>query len=263
MDMRNRWDEVFGHIAALFKRCGAWEPLGFVDFAHYCEERLGMARRTVMQRVALERALLRIPLLPQALREGRITYEKARVIARHWEAGQAQEVRPLIAMAQAMTCVELREALTVEAEGQMCAQGIFSVTAPPDVFDLLKETLRMVRALAKRSISLGMCLVEMAEHFVAVWKAHVKMRRTKRMRILGRDRHRCQVPGCSRPAAHVHHLEYRSQGGSNDESNLLCLCAAHHLFGIHEERMRVSGTAPDKLIWEFGLRRSWAVTVVP
>ena len=100
----------------------------------------------------------------------------------------------------------------------------------------------------------------MAEHFVAVWKAHLKIRMTKRMRILGRDRHRCQVPGCSRPAAHVHHLEYRSQGGSNDESNLLCLCAAHHLFGIHEERMRVSGTAPDKLNWEFGLRRSWAAT---
>src|SRR5207248_3027074 len=96
MEMRNRWDEVFGHIATLFKRCGAWEPLGFVDFAHYCEERLGMTRRTVMQRVALERTLLRIPLLRQALREGRITYEKARVIARHWEAGHAPEVRPLI-----------------------------------------------------------------------------------------------------------------------------------------------------------------------
>src|SRR2546428_12491964 len=152
MDMRNRWDEVFGHIATLFKRSGAWEPLGFVDFAHYCEERLGMARRTVMQRVALERTLLRIPLLRQALREGRITYEKARVIARQWEAGHPSEVRPLIAMAQAMTCVELREALTVEAEGPMFAQGIFNVTAPPDAFDLLKETLGMALGLAKRSI---------------------------------------------------------------------------------------------------------------
>src|SRR5207248_10505474 len=102
-----------GHIAMLFKRCRAWEPLEFTDFAHYCEERLGMARRTVMQRVALERNLLRIPLLPQALREGPFTYEKARVIARHWEAGHAQAWRPLIAMAQAMTCVELREALTI------------------------------------------------------------------------------------------------------------------------------------------------------
>jgi len=74
---------------------------------------------------------------------------------------------------------------------------------------------------------------------------------------LFRDRHRCQVPGCSRPAAHVHHIEYRAHGCNNDESNLLCLCAAHHLFGIHENRMQVTGKAPHELVWEFGLRRRW------
>src|SRR5438045_6495189 len=100
-----------------------------------------------------------------------------------------------------------------------------------------------------------MCLVELAGHFVAVWTAHVKDRMTNRKRILIRDRHRCQVPGCSRPAVHLHHIEYRAHGGSNDESNLISLCAAHHLFGIHEERMRVIGKAPHELAWEFGLRR--------
>src|SRR6185295_12068222 len=69
IEMRNRWDEVFGFVASLFNRCHAWEPLEFVDFGQYCEERLGMSRRTVLQRVALERALVRIPLLRQALRE--------------------------------------------------------------------------------------------------------------------------------------------------------------------------------------------------
>ncbi|MGZ6125460.1 MAG: hypothetical protein ACXWLR_10910, partial [Myxococcales bacterium] len=48
VEMRNRWDEVFGHIAMLFKQHGAWEELEFVDFGQYCEERLGMARRTVL-----------------------------------------------------------------------------------------------------------------------------------------------------------------------------------------------------------------------
>jgi hypothetical protein len=27
--------------------------------------------------------------------------------------------------------------------------------------------------------------------------------------------------------------------------------------------MRVTGRAPDALVWEFGLRRSWAHTAVP
>ena len=260
MEMRDRWDEVFAHIAMLFKQCGGWEPLDFVDFGHYCEERLGMARRTVLQRVALERALLRIPLLRQALREKRITYEKARLIARHWERGPAQEIRPLIAMAERMTCVDLREALAVQAGQQMCARGTFTLTAAPGIFDLIKDALRALRALAKRSVSLGMCLVELARHFAAVWKEQLKESMTKRKRILLRDRHRCQVPGCSRPAAHVHHIEYRAHGGNDDESNLLCLCAAHHLFGIHENRMRVTGRAPDELVWEFGLRRHWGQT---
>ena len=208
VEMRNRWDEVFGHIAMLFKQYGGWEPLEFADFGQYCEERLGMARRTVLQRVALERALLRIPLLRQALREKRISYEKARLIARHWERGQVEEMRPLIAIAERMTCVDLRESLTVQADEQMCARGTFTVSAAPSIFDLIKDALRALRTLAKRSVSLGMCLVELAGHFVAVWKAHVKDRMTKRKRILIRDRHRCQVPGCSRPAVHLHHIEY-------------------------------------------------------
>src|SRR2546428_11101196 len=106
MDMRNRWDEVFGHIATLFKCSGAWEPLGFVDFAHYCEERLGMARRTVMQRVALERTLSRIPLLRQAPRGGPSTHQKARAVAPHLGGGQAPEGRPPIAGAPGPTSRE-------------------------------------------------------------------------------------------------------------------------------------------------------------
>ena len=70
---------MFGHVAMLFKQSRAWEPLGFASFGHYCEERLGMAERTVAQRVALERSLYRIPLLRRALRDKRISYEKARV----------------------------------------------------------------------------------------------------------------------------------------------------------------------------------------
>ena len=263
VEMLNRWDEAFGHIALLFKQCGAWEQLEFTDFRHYCEERLGMAVRTVMQRVALERDLLRIPRLREELRNKRITYEKARIIGRHWRTARPLDLRPLLAMAERMTCVELREALADKTEEQMCARGTFTITASPDVFDLLKGTLRAFRALLEGGISLGECLVELAEHYTEVWKAHVKERMTKRKRILARDRHRCQVPGCSRPAAHVHHLEFRSHGGSDDDSNLLCLCAAHHLFGIHEERMRVTGKAPDELVWEFCLRRSWAQTAVP
>jgi hypothetical protein len=34
--------------------------------------------------------------------------------------------------------------------------------------------------------------------------------------------------------------------------NLTSVCAVHHLRGIHRGLLRVSGTAPDHLVWEMG-----------
>jgi hypothetical protein len=73
--------------------------------------------------------------------------------------------------------------------------------------------------------------------------------------ILTRDGWKCSVPTCSRRAQlHVHHLEARSRGGGNEGWNLGAVCAAHHLHGIHKGWIRVSGRAPDALIWEIGVQ---------
>jgi len=179
---RNRWDEVFGHVAMLFKKGRAWEPLGFASFGHYCEERLGMAERTVAQRVALELNLNRMPLLRQALREKRISYEKARVIARHAEG---EEVQGWVEKGEAMTCVDLRRAMQDKREGQMCARGTFSVCMPVSVAEVVKATFRAARAAAKRWLSAGDCLVALAEHFVETWsarRARPRIRRARRPR---------------------------------------------------------------------------------
>jgi hypothetical protein len=32
-------------------------------------------------------------------------------------------------------------------------------------------------------------------------------------------------------------------------SNLTSLCVAHHLRGVHKGRIRVTGKAPDQLVW--------------
>ena len=197
--------------------------------------------------------LNRIPLLRRALREKRISYEKARIIARHAEG---EEVQDWVERAETMTCVELRRAMQDKDEAQMCARGTFRVWMPVSVAEVVKAAFRAARAAAKRWLSAGECLVTLAEHFVETWRAQLKQANTLQRRIRARDRHFCQVPGCSRAAVHAHHIKPRSQGGSDDPSNLISLCAAHHLYGIHGGRMRVTGTAPDKLDWEFGLRRS-------
>jgi len=87
-------------------------------------------------------------------------------------------------------------------------------------------------------------------HYVDNWKAALTQANTVQRRVLERDGWRCTNPGCSRPAAHVHHVEFRAHGGSDDPSNLISVCAAHHLRGIHVGRLRVTGKAPDELKWE-------------
>ena len=158
-----------------------------------------------------------------------------------------------------MTCLALRRAMQDKDEAQMCARGTFTAWMPVSVAEVVKAAFRAARAAAKRWLSAGECLVALAEHFIETWKAKLKQANTLQRRVRARDRHFCQVPGCSRAAVHAHHIIPRSQGGSDDPENLISLCAAHHLFGIHGGRMRVTGTAPDKLIWEFGLRRSYVV----
>lgn len=260
-ELRARWDEVFGHLAMLFLRMRAWQLLEFASLDHYAEERLGMCGRAVQQRASLERRLEDLPSLREALCERRVSYEQARLIARYAEEGSANF---WIERAGQMSCVALRAALQTDDEVKTCARGDFAAVVPLRIRSLLRSSFAAVRSEAGRWLEPGECLVRIAEHFLKVWRPLLAGRSTLQKKILARDRGRCQVPGCSRAAAHAHHVEFRSAGGSDEPENLVSLCAAHHLRGVHMGRIRVRGTAPDGLHWELGVRPGMApVVAVP
>ena len=54
--------------------------------------------------------------------------------------------------------------------------------------------------------------------------------------VLSRDGHRCQSKkrGCS-PQLETHHIQFRSQGGSDAPTNLITLCSTHHA-SLHEDK---------------------------
>ncbi len=56
-----------------------------------------------------------------------------------------------------------------------------------------------------------------------------------RRAVISRDRH-CAAPGCLQPppACQVHHIIPRKLSGANRLSNLLLLCAFHHLIMVHQ-----------------------------
>ena len=129
--------------------------------------------------------------------------------------------------------------------------------APADVVQLFRAVLCTVRRrIERRSGKLpteGEALGVMLDYVFSCWGVGEKV--PAEYRVFARDGWRCKVPGCtSMQNLHGHHIIFSSQGGSDDPSNRVSLCAFHHLRGIHAERIRCTGTAPDGLRWQIGLR---------
>ena len=251
MARRNGWDEVFGHLALVFTTMHGARRLDFRSFEQYCEERLGMAERTVAQRAALEKRLYELPALRQAMREGRVSYEKARLLSRHVDSATVGEG---IDRAERMTCIALRRALEGKAEAQMCARHRAVAVVPRHVLGLLSLAFQAVRKDAGKPLTPGECFWKMCEHFIEIWKPLLAEKMTPAKKAIARDGGLCTVPGCSRAADHGHHVEFRSQGGSDELKNRSGVCAGHHLHGVHMGWVRVEGEAPDGLRWELGVR---------
>ena len=245
---RRHWDEEFGHVAAIFRGLGLWRDAKFASFGHYCSERLGMSVRAVEQRIALQRRLWVLPKLRRAMREGRITYEKARLVA--WQATDLDEAE-WIERVREKSCIALRRELEAARGAQMWARGYLEIRMPRSTADLFAASYRAARELIGEGLTPGECLVWMAQHFTRTWEEAAKRKRkTVSREIRERDLGYCQVWGCSRRAVHGHHIIRRAQGGSDALWNQIALCAAHHLIGVHKRFIRVSGKAPDELIWE-------------
>ena len=57
--------------------------------------------------------------------------------------------------------------------------------------------------------------------------------------VLNRDSYTCQICGAKHTRLEVHHIVYRSQGGTDDEDNLITLCESCHK-KIHAGEIKVS-----------------------
>ena len=70
-----------------------------------------------------------------------------------------------------------------------------------------------------------------------------------------REGWRCAAPGCtSRANLEEHHIAYRSRGGGNEMSNLICACRFHHQEGEHRGLASCRGRAPLGIEWRLGVR---------
>ena len=145
-----------------------------------------------------------------------------------------------------------------DSEGaQTCASSTVGFFGSAELIAAFWAVLWTVRKRIERVSGVfpteGEALKVMMEHVLDEWGADAKVKREHR--IMERDGWRCLVPGCtSRRSLHVHHLVPRSEGGGDEESNLITLCAFHHLRGVHGGTVEITGKAPDDLLFKLGTR---------
>jgi hypothetical protein len=152
-----------------------------------------------------------------------------------------------------------------EAERQMCAPDIdvdateeLAWRVPREVASLfvtVRESFRArLRAESSRPASDSAAFGALLDHALATWTLRDPSK-PKPDPVFERDGYRCAVPGCSsRMNFHDHHVVFRSHQGSDDLDNRLALCAFHHQRCLHAGRLRIRGLAPDRLLFELGVR---------
>ncbi len=70
--------------------------------------------------------------------------------------------------------------------------------------------------------------------------------RSCRKAVKARDKGRCRVPACKEGASHLHHIQFRSQGGRWTTANICPLCVQHHQF-VHAGLLSIAGNADKAL----------------
>jgi len=255
---RKGHDSVLGILALRVVNERVWAAVGFATLKEYCTERLGMSPSGFRQRVWLERQMFALPLLREALLSGKLTYSKALLVA-----GDAtpDNVAELIERAAGTTWQQTEREATEREDKRNRAKGLRRLWGPKDV---MRTVATAIVSAQRRSLSQGHrigsgeALVLIADHFVDVSSKHWRRRRSgARQEVLRRSHGACSVPGCSLPARHLHHIRYRSHGGTDAPWNTTAICTRHHLRGIHEGYLTVEGRAGERLVWRFGNGEIW------
>jgi len=242
-------DERLGRAIELVRCFRAWKLCRAARcFEAFCVEVLGLSPATARQRMTLERNLRRLPPLREALRTGRLSYELARAVAK---VATPSDVEERIEKAASKPALDTKREVQEEQDRQMWRTGTVKAPVPPDVNDVFAKAVLSARLRTGPGLGAGQAFFLMSVHFTDVWGDYARVLMKRAHKVMKRDRGRCQVPGCSHRACHIHHVRFRSRGGPTEGWNLVAVCEAHHLAGIHQGYIVVTGTAPDGLVWEF------------
>lgn len=265
-----------------FHQIGGAKALGYASERQYARERLGLSYSAFKSEIALARHWPE--RIRTALASRELGHEAARLVSRVARSDTAEvwlerakartlkdlaeEVRvaelmrgtrsPTPPTAEAVQSVRRLEARLLNGERQavLDARGQMSASAGTVVqrIRVSPDTARFYRGLeraTRRLLPKGTSFVELlCDVFWDTWN-HYCERKEAYAHIYTRDLFTCSSPVCSRRDVTPHHVKFRSDGGTDDDENVIALCTWCHLEGVHGGRIRLRGKA-GKLHFELG-----------
>ena len=285
--------QVDRHLGRLLRRAlniQLYKTLGFSNFESYAQERLGISKSRAFELIRTADLLSNNLKIEEAYASGKLSVSQASAVAliakdetaEAWiRYAQEHPVAHLLRTVRycRVACFSHPELMDgnacfppsreVELRLQMSVLDRPEDTDPDRsswvpqeeltetlvlsgqlwVIELVREAMLRVISQAPRRLRPYEAFEMLVDDFVAT---HGQLEHREPV-VLVRDDYRCQVPCCTRSVVEVHHIRFRSAGGTNDHSNVTAICPHHHRHGIHTGRIRLSGTAPLELSWLFRL----------
>jgi hypothetical protein len=254
-----RWERKLrlGRLYARVAREGLHEKMGFDTLAEMARAGLGCSARTLERHRKLAEGLEANPAVGRAVEEG-LDLGRAGLVLK---VSRAETVADWVEVAWRTGVLELQRATRVserglEAEVLAAYQRAMAQTTNTVALRAAQEP-----APAPTVMAVHPDLPEAAEWFLENVKPEPQYGFGK---VKERDRFTCRNPECGRRnlRVHAHHIVFRSEGGSDDETNGVAVCGGCHLRLVHTGLVSVRREG-EAVVWTYPGGRAVTVFDVP
>ncbi len=252
----------FAGLLPEVNRRGLFERRGFGSIYEFAARLAGMTRDQVDEVLRLERRFERMPVLREALVDGKVSAGKlARVAAVATVENSAQVLEMTRQLSYASLDIKVKEMQEKNGSAEpenlaksLCAQNTNAPIAFVKYISSLQQTLaelgisaevaEKLDELKRKGLDLNQVLkgmLEKREKEIAAEELHIQERMehelkdrsryvpvTVKMLMYQKHGSRCSAEGCGRRADQIHHLRRFAGGGGQDPGNLRSLCRGHH-----------------------------------
>lgn len=238
---------------------GLHRERGFSSIGDYALELIGIKPRKAHYLVFIASRLQKLPQIREAFDSGELSWTKAREIT---SVATAETEGEWLDKAQRLTNRDLERAVRRHAGQSPGGFATVTISMPVEVLEMWNDAYELAERLSGTALEkwqvlepalaelLGTHLPADASGEAVEVEDEKALPVSVRNEVLNRDGWQCAFPGCTlRKMLDVHHIVFRSRGGSDEVDNLVCLCRIHHGL-VHRGICSVTGSVGVDLEFE-------------